>query len=626
MLLTRECRITLLLPSLPTPREQFAAEELKKYLTLILDADVIIGNDESHPAGPTFLIGGPERNKQTARYLTEEAFRAEVTGPEGMLIRALDADTVLLAGSTWHQGERERGTIYAVYEFLERYCGCVLAAFSNPDADAGEIVPQGDALELDGVDYCKPRADRPYRTAIVQYSNWAGNPDRKLNIPFFDWLIKNRYNRILTWTSIYEHFKKSGLLRELEKRGLSLTAGHHEASRLFLPAHGNDYFPEPYFETHPEYFKLLADGTRYHNTHSDGQLVYCCRNEDAIRTVAENIIQWVTDNPVVDVLALWPNDSIEDQCTCPACSKYSKVENYCYFTNGVAKLVNRVHPHLRFDMLIYVDLWECPEGMKLEPSILIDEATWHSTGLRTTGKPDGTSLTGTHFEENLLKWKQTGAEVVYYDYYMGVYAVRQRWLPMADEIQAIWKNFAEKGISGAGTQMECFNHWNNLHNFYAFGRTAYDASLSVSDTALAIGSLCGKAAPVVKEILLLGEAALDGQLPIHKCGHLVMENVDKERIYALYEKAFALADTPRARNNLRLLRMVFRYSDLETSEEASLDKKFAYVKENYVDASGELAYMTRFESYWRNDPGFAIDIPLKGDEKDFVPDKWYLFE
>jgi hypothetical protein len=36
--------------------------------------------------------------------------------------------------------------------------------------------------------------------------------------------------------------------------------------------------------------------------------------------------------------------------------------------------------------------------------------------------------------------------------------------------------------------------------------------------------------------------------------------------------------------------------------------------------------MTRFESYWRNDPDFAIDIPLKGDEKDFVPDKWYLFE
>lgn len=56
------------------------------------------------------------------------------------------------------------------------------------------------------------------------------------------------------------------------------------------------------------------------------------------------------------------------------------------------------------------------------------------------------------------------------------------------------------------------------------------------------------------------------------------------------------------------------------------DEIQAIVKENYVDASGELAYMTRFESYWRNDSGFAIDIPLKSEEKDFVPDKWYLFE
>jgi len=232
----------------------------------------------------------------------------------------------------------------------------------------------------------------------------------------------------------------------------------------------------------------------------------------------------------------------------------------------------------------------------------------------------------THFEQNLLKWKKTGAEVVYYDYYMGVYAVRQRWMPMADEIQAIWKNFAEKGISGAGTQIETFNHWNHLLNFYTFGRTGYDASLSVEDTAGAVAALCGKAAPVVKEILLAGEAALDGQLPIHKCGHLVMETVDKEALYNAYERAFALADTPRARNNLRLLRMVLRYSDLETSEPASLDKKYQNVAENYADASGELGFMTRFDSFWKNDPGFGISIPLQSEEKDFVPDKWYLFE
>jgi hypothetical protein len=329
---------------------------------------------------------------------------------------------------------------------------------------------------------------------------------------------------------------------------------------------------------------------------------------------------------MVDILALWPNDGIFPQCTCPDCAKYSKVENYCHFINSVAKLVNKVHPHLRFDMLIYVDLWDCPEGMRLEPSILVDEATWHDSGLRATGKPDGSALNGTHFEENLLKWKQTGAEVVYYDYYMGIYGVRQRLLPMADEVQAIWKNFIAKGISGAGTQIETFNLWNHLLNFYTFGRTGYDTSLSVRDTAAAVASLCGKSAPVVRDILLEGERLVDGQLPLHKCATMLMESIDKKAIYDAYERAFALADSPRARNNLRLLRMVFRYSDLEAAEEASKDKKYDRIKTNYVDASGELAFMTRFDSFYKNNPGYGIAFPLASDEKDFAPDKWYIFE
>ena len=105
-----------------------------------------------------------------------------------------------------------------------------------------------------------------------------------------------------------------------------------------------------------------------------------------------------------------------------------------------------------------------------------------------------------------------------------------------------------------------------------------------------------------------------------------MEEIDKEKIYALYEKAFELAETPRARNNLRLLRMVFRYSDVETSEEASREKKYMRLQDNYVDASGELAYMTRFDSFRTTQMGYGIAIPLCSAEKGFIPDKWYLFE
>ena len=314
MKLQRFALIDILIPKDATPREKFAASELKKYLDLMFDASVRI-TDENDGFVSLFIIGCPERNPACAEYISADDFKKEVPGPEGMMIRSFGEKTVVIAGSNGNVGEYERGTIYGVYEFLERFCGCTLAAFSHPDVDAGEIVPRYEALELNGINYVKSCADRPYRTAIIQYADAAGDPDKVLNLPFFDWLMKNRYNRILTWTSIYDHFKNTELLSEIERRGLGLTVGHHESSRLFLPAYGNEYFPEKYYETHPEYFKLQKDGARFLNKDPCGQWVYCSRNREALETVAENINAWLDKNPAVDILAMLPNDGISDQCT-----------------------------------------------------------------------------------------------------------------------------------------------------------------------------------------------------------------------------------------------------------------------------------------------------------------------
>ena len=115
--------------------------------------------------------------------------------------------------------------------------------------------------------------DLAYRGAIVQYADAAGEVDRGLNIPFFDWLGKNRYNNIMTWAGCFEKMKSLGLLKEAERRGIRFTVGHHEASKLFMPAHGNAYFPEHYYETHPEYYRLSEDGTRYEDTTHWGQWI-----------------------------------------------------------------------------------------------------------------------------------------------------------------------------------------------------------------------------------------------------------------------------------------------------------------------------------------------------------------
>ncbi len=618
--------VQIVLPKEPTLREQFASEELSKYLKAMLSANVSIVFDNEEITENAFLIGGPERNEKTAKFITEQDFKSIVSGPEGMLIKAVSDNVVIIAGSSWHAGECERGTIYGVYEFLERFGGCSLSAFSHPEVDAGEFVPTLKELDLSGINYVKPFADRNYRTAIIQYADAAGDPEKELNLPFFDWLIKNRYNRILTWTSIYEAFKKNGLLYEIERRGLRFTVGHHESSRLFLPAYGNEYFREHYYETHPEYFKLEKDGKRYENMSPLGQWVYCSRNENAIKEVAKNIKSWLKLNPNVDILALWPNDGIHDQCTCENCQKYTKTENYCYFVNEIAKIVNAEYPNVKFDLLIYVDLWVAPNGIKLEPSIIIDEATWAEEGLRSVGKPDGSCLAGTDFETNLLKWRKTGAEVVYYDYYMGVYPQRQRWIPMADELQSLWKRFIEKDIMGSGTQIECFNMWNHLLNYYAFARIGYDTSINLDSAIKSLTKIYGNGAQIVGEIMHELEDVMDGQVDIIKCGHYLMEHIDKEKIYAKFEKAFELCDSARARNNLRLTRMAFRYTDLETQDPESLNEKYKSVFDGYLDETGELAKMTEFDSFYKNNPGYAITIPLSSKKTNFVPDKWYIFE
>lgn len=624
MILHKNSPIAICLPAEPTPREQFAADELAKYLGKILGA-VPFGAEET--AHIRFLIGGPQRNPASAEFITQAEFVSLLTDPEGILIR-IRGNSVLLAGSEGFD-DHERGTIYAVYTFLERYLGCTLAAYSAAELAAGEIVPVLDELRLEDSQYIKAGADRPYRCAIVEYGDRAGNPRHGLNIPFFDWLAKNRYNRILTWTSIYEAYKAMGIVEELVKRGISLTVGHHDAVAMWLPFYGNTLFPEQNAKTHPEYYRLNADGTRFQPATPDspyGQWIFCSRNTACIEQLSQNLIRWVAENPLVDTVALWPMDGTFEQCCCEKCKPYSKIENYAYFQNEVAKRVSAVHPRVKIDMLLYTDLWTCPEDMELSPALLCDLSTWAASGLRTCGKPDGSGLIGTTCDETLLQWQQRGARTVFYDYYMGVFGARQRVVPMADELQSIWKYFKETGILGAGTQIECFHIWNHLVNLYAFGRTAYDNTLSFEDNLSALSPLFGAGAPYIEDAVRTMEQTLDGQVPIECGGLYLMEHIDKAYIYDCFEKALQAATDVVSRNNIRLMRMAFRYSDIETADPGH-SQKYAWVLP-YEDPTGELAYMaTRFDSFYHNYTGYGIAFPVSNtDVKDFRPDKWYCFE
>ena len=626
MKFSKSIKTYIVIPEAVSSTEKFAAEELQKYLFKIFALDAEITKSAEGVSGNIISVGGPERNAYTAKFILEAEFDKTVPGPEGMFIKTY-GDTLVLAGTSKCKNDFERGTLYAVYELLERYLGASLSAYTRKGGVGGEFVPKYDEFDVGEVYYVKEKADVSYRAACAQYDH-AEPKNFDINIDFFDWLGKNRYNHIYTWCGVYEFFKETGLLEEIIKRGIIVKVGHHDSLDMILPEKGNKYFPEHYRETHPEYFRLNEDGTRFTADGAWGQMVLCSRNEELIKQLAKNLITWFKLNPQVKVFALCNKDGTFPQCCCEACKPYSKVENYAYMINEVAKIVGKELPDVRIDFIVYTDLWAPPADLKMEKNVAANEATWHITGLRKIGKPDGSCLQGTFFEENLLKWKALGLNVTYYDYFMGVYPGRQRWVPFADEMQAMCRRFCEVGIDGTESQIELYNLWNNIFNHYTFGRTAYDTSLSMEDNLLRFTRIFGEGAEEIADIIRYGEEVLDGQCEIMTAGVYLMNNIDKARVYEGFERALKKASTPEARNNIRLMRMMFRYSDIETREDYTNDERGYRRNKIYtIPERGELLYMARnFDTYNREKGGYGIMIAVDGEDNGFTPDVWYEFE
>ncbi len=625
MIITKESKAKIIIPANATEREKFAADELKKYIKKICGANLEI---TTKPDGEAIIIGDPSRNEYAKKYISEAEFDKLVPGPEGIFIKDF-GDCVILAGSSKNENERERGTIYSVYELLERFLDCSLAAYTKEGVPGGELVPEKESIDLTGVYYIKAKADLPYRGVCAQYSAHGVAADYDLDHTFLDWLCKNRYNYFYTWNAVYEHFKENGMLDECAKRGFIFRVGHHDTIDTLMPPHGNKYFPEEYYVTHPEYYKMLEDGSRFEMVDNWGQMVLCSRNDEMIEQLANNMIEWLNQNPQVKVYAFSNKDGTAPQCCCPKCKPYTKTENYYYMMTEVAKRVAKVHPDVRIGTSAYTDMWTPPASVKkLEDNMMVSLAVWHATGLRKCGKPDGSCLNGTFFEDAALEWRDVGAAVIYYEYYMGVYPGRQRYVPMADEMQALYKNMVKNKIFGVQSQFEVYNHWNNLFNYYTCGRTSYNTELSMEDNLKLFTRIFGKGAEFVADNIRYAEEVLDGQCEIMTAGIYLQNHIDKERIYAGYDKALAAAETPAARNNIRLMRMAFRYSDLESREDYTNDEKgYKALKHYDIPERGELLYMKRnFDSY-DSHGGYGISIPVEGEDNGFTPtDTWYDIE
>lgn len=232
-------------------------------------------------------------------------------------------------------GNNPRGTLNGVYTLLHEW-GC---RWFFP-REAEEIVPRLTELPfVAGTRVVNP--DLELRGACLFPVERDHVEDLRAII---DWMGKNRLNILMT--SVHRTEKRvtgwkvewmnvsDELLPEIERRGIILDMSEHA---------GRHFFPTSYFEKHPEWFALNAQGQRF----STGQI--CYSNEEAVNVLADNYANYAKAHPEVSIIGTWPEDGY-GFCQCDKCKRPGVVLKAI---NRVAEKIEAVRPDITVEYLSY---------------------------------------------------------------------------------------------------------------------------------------------------------------------------------------------------------------------------------------------------------------------------------
>ena len=495
---------------------RFAREELCRYLRQILGTTAL----EDANDGPRIVL-----SVDADGGLSDEGFRWTV---EGRTLRLT--------------GGGDLGLVFGTYAFLREVCGC---AFSGLGPDS-EHVPRQSHIRVQ-------RDSGPREPGLwyrgVQFS-YIETP--RLVAWHLDWMAKNGLNFVMymlgpdetleprdlpvdphTGEPLLEAGTRAPRMRqgwfdqhvrpEIQKRGLKHDMNHHNLC-FWLP-------PGRYLEEHPEWFALV-DGQRGKQF---TQLCICTSNDDAVRTLIDNVLRYLESHPEVKIVGVIPEDG-HGMCQCekccaddpdareafrdPATRDHRDAANedrsialrYGRLLNRVARSVGTRFPGVLVAGAAYVNLNWPPRGLVLEPNILIWVALYWRDGARPLS-PDHTSAFNDFYVDLLRQWKgalPARGRLIVYEYYMGMNAQRSLPYPMSDVICRDWPALRALGVQGATVQCMTGVHQAYALNMLAFARCGWTDRVD-HDAVLEdfLTGMFGAAAPALRPIYAGLLAAMD---------------------------------------------------------------------------------------------------------------------
>ena len=307
----------------PSAAEKHAAEELAGFLGKVTGAKFPVTTIAQAQAGKAGIIAvGPEAARQI-----DPALKLDGLGNDGYVMRTSGTDLVLTGGSG-----APRGTLYAVYAFLEDTVGCRWWS-----AKAATI-PRKPDLSVAPLDV---RHVPPLEYREVLY----------LDAYDGDWAVRNKVN--------------GNFARLDDARGGKITY----AKNAFVHSFYALVPPAEYFAAHPEWYSEI-NGKRISD---HAQL--CLSNPQLQAFIIDRVRTWLKDNPDIDIISVSQNDWYR-RCECKDCLAIEAVEKspsgpVLRLVNAVAAAVEKDYPRVAIDTLAYQYTLKPPAVTRPRPNVII---------------------------------------------------------------------------------------------------------------------------------------------------------------------------------------------------------------------------------------------------------------
>ncbi len=344
----------------PSAADATAAKELKQHLDAATGADFpVLTDDRVGNRTKLLVVGASAVLSKLAPGLDLAAL-----GHDGIVLQT-KGEAILLAGRA------PRGTLYAVYTFLEDQVGCRWWTSTE------STVPKRATLTV-------PALDQRYAPAI------------RCREAFYRDAQENAYS---ARNKLNGHFHR---VTPAYGGHYSILGWCHTFDQL-LP-------PGKYFQDHPEWYSLI-NGKRQ----AEGAQL-CLTNEAMRRELVKNALGWIRKEPTAGMISIAQNDCAGN-CQCSDCQAIEKAEGapsglLIRFVNQVAEEIGKEYPDFLIETLAYQYTRKPPKSIRPRANVVVRLCTIECSYAQPlmTGKHNET------FRNDLLGWAAIAPKLYVWDY------------------------------------------------------------------------------------------------------------------------------------------------------------------------------------------------------------------